>query len=204
MVTAEQSLAASIECTRCGSMLPLADAIRDYGAICRACGSVTWASVFPAAFQPAAAHAAEPVIDDTDASCFYHATKRAVVHCESCGRFLCSLCQIELGGENLCPACVETGRRTKQMVKLENHRVLYDSIALAIAVLPALFFFWPAIVGAPAALFVAFRYRKAPGSLVRKRRVQFVLAIVLAVAELVGIIALIVALVWFAESRRSG
>lgn len=200
MVTAEQTQAASIECTRCGAPLPLADAIREYGAVCHTCGSVTWANVFPAAFQPLSGHAAEPVVDDTEASCFYHATKRAVVHCDSCGRFLCSLCQIELGGENLCPACVEAGRRAKTLPKLENHRILYDSIALAIAVIPALFFLWPAIVGAPAALYVAFRYRKAPGSLVRKRRIQFVLAIVLALAEIAAVVTLTVTLIWFRRS----
>jgi hypothetical protein len=196
MATAEQILAASIECTRCGRALALADAIRDYGALCHGCGAVTWANVFPAAFQPVTVREAEPLADDSEASCFYHPSKRAAIHCDSCGRFLCALCEIELGSEHLCPACLEAGRHANSFDRLANHRVLYDSIALALAVVPALFV-WTAILGAPAALYVAVKYRKAPGSLVPRRRVRFVVAIVLASLELAAFGFLIAALIWY-------
>ena len=48
-------------------------------------------------------------------------------------------------------------------------------------------FFWPVtLMTAPAAVFVAIRYWKAPGSVVRRSKIRFVLAIVIALIEIAG------------------
>ena len=156
-------------------------------------------SLFPAAFQPPRIDLAEPIVDPDEASCFYHPAKRAVAHCDICGRFLCALCRIELGRidleeRNLCPVCLENGRRTRTIERLEPRRVLYDNIALGAATIPVLFV-WPAIFGAMAALFVALRYWRAPGSIVPRSRVRFWLAIVLALLEIAAMVTLVVILV---------
>jgi hypothetical protein len=99
-----------------------------------------------------------------------------------CGRFLCALCAVELHGQHLCPNCLETGKEKGKLKSLENHRTLYDAIALRLAIYPMiLFFFWFfTIITAPIALFVAIRYWNAPSSIVPRTKIRSIAAIVLA------------------------
>ncbi len=52
---------------------------------------------------------------------------------------------------------------------------MYDSVALAFAIFPAMMF-WGVIFGAPAALWIVFRKWRAPGSIVPRTRIRFYLA----------------------------
>src|SRR5262249_31750627 len=91
----------------------------------------------------------------------------------------------ELHGEHFCPACLEAGQKKGKIKKLENERTLYDSIALSLAIVPILFFYLT-IITAPAALYFAIRYWKAPRSIVHRTRVRLVLAIIFASLQIVG------------------
>ena len=62
---------------------------------------------------------------------------------------------------------------------------MYDTVALALATIPAVFL-WPVLVTAPAALWVVARRWNAPGSLVSRTRIRFYLAALFALAEIVG------------------
>jgi len=187
----------TIECTACASPLPLSDASKDYGAVCASCTSATWATMFPAAFEPPKSAAAEALAEATEASCFYHLTKRANVACDSCGRFLCKLCQMELGGQTLCPSCVEGGRRKRTLTKLDSHRVLYDSIALGVATIPILMIYIVPFT-APAALYIAIRHWKDQASIVPRSRIRLYLAVLFGLAGL-GLFVLMVVGLWMAR-----
>ena len=71
---------------------------------------------------------------------------------------------------------------------MENRRTLYDSIALSLAVLPlVIFFFWFfTFVTAPMALFMSIRYWNAPRSIVHRTRIRYVMAMIFATAEIAG------------------
>ena len=98
------------------------------------------------------------------------------------------MCDVDFNGEHLCPGCLETGRKKGRLSNLDNRRTLYDSLALSLVLLPmVLLFVWPlSLVTAPAALFVAVRYWKAPGSLLRRSKIRFVLAMLLALIQIVA------------------
>src|SRR5262249_16864330 len=133
---------------------------------CPRCKARLQVVVFPALFRgltPGAA--AEPVLVENEASCFYHPRKKAVIPCDNCGRFLCALCGVELNQQHLCPACLESGKKKGKLAHLENKRTLYDRMALGLAVFPMLVF-WLTIITAPMALYIAIRYWKSPTSLV--------------------------------------
>jgi hypothetical protein len=128
----------------------------------------------------------EAVVVENEASCFYHPQKKAVLPCEGCGRFLCALCDCELHGQHFCPACLETGKKKGKIKRLENERVLYDDLALALAVLPLLIFYFT-LVTAPIALYIAIRYWNSPRSIVRRQtHWRFVIAIIFATLEIAG------------------
>lgn len=191
---------AAIACTRC-----LAPVARDLWNLelpepCSECKARLRADVFPAHFAGLGVGAApEAIVAEGDAGCFYHPGKRAVLPCDSCGRFLCALCDVELGGRHVCPACLEGQKRKGQLSALETERTLYDRIALSLAVYPMLLFYLT-VLTAPAAIFISIRYWKAPGSLVRGKKAGFIAAILISVIQIAGWITLVVFLYRFRSS----
>lgn len=147
---------------------------------CPACAVPLRVVVFPALFRKISPGAGgEAVMVEGESSCFYHPQKKAQLPCDSCGRFLCALCDCELNGQHLCPACLEAGRTKGKIKGLDNQRTCYDTIALALAVYPMLIFYFT-LITAPMALFIAIRYWKTPPSLVRRGKFRFVAAIIVA------------------------
>lgn len=152
---------------------------------CPACQTPIQIEVFPALFRPAAVgRDAEAVLVEGESSCFYHPQKKAVLPCDSCGRFLCALCDCEVAGQHLCPSCLDAGRTKRKIKSLEKSRTLYDSVALALTTYPALACLWPSLLTAPVAVFVVIRYWRTPLSIVPRTKIRYVLALILAVLEI--------------------
>jgi hypothetical protein len=155
--------------------------------------------VFPALFRETPTPTPpQPILMEGEATCFYHPLKKAVVPCDVCGRFLCALCDLEMDGGHVCPACLETGRTKGKMEKLVDRRLLPDQLAMMFALLPLLLL-WPSLVGAPIALYVVIRYWNSPGGLTARRpKLRLAAAGGLAVLEIVG---WIVAFIMIASSK---
>ncbi len=153
---------------------------------CPNCATPILVEVFPAFFRPPAPlQTGEALMGEGEASCFYHPQKKAAVPCEGCGRFLCALCDVELNGQHLCPACLESGKKKGKIKNLQNERTLHDSIALTAAILPVLF--WPlTFVTAPATIFWSIRHWNTPTSLIPRTKIRFVLAIIIAGLQITG------------------
>ena len=159
---------------------------------CPRCSSTFQLEVFPAFFKRlSSVPEAELVLVEGESTCFYHADKKALLPCQGCGRFLCALCDCELHGEHFCPACLEAGARKGKIKSLENKRTKYDSIALALAIAPMLIFYFT-LITAPLTLYVCIRYWKAPGSILHRTKIRFVIAMVIATLQLVGWAILII------------
>lgn len=101
------------------------------------------------------------------ATCFFHPEKAFQACCQRCGRFVCALCDLQLGAEHICPTCFERGRggsgAEAGKAEWKNRDVLYDSIAVTVGW--GWILIWPTIVVAlPAVIFLHVKYRKAPRS----------------------------------------
>lgn len=99
------------------------------------------------------------------ATCFFHPDKAFQACCQRCGRFVCALCDLQLGAEHVCPTCFERGRADSgaevSNAEWRYRDVLYDSIALTIGW--GWILFWPVIVAAiPTVIVLHVKYRKAP------------------------------------------
>ena len=173
-----------IQCPKCRAGLVEGIFNQPDFAPCPACGVPLLGEAFPALFRKAAAGpGAEAVMVEGESSCFYHPEKKAVLPCDGCGRFLCALCDCPLHGEHFCPSCLEAGATKGKIKSLENQRTLYDSIALTLAIWPLIIIYFT-VITAPMTLFVAIRYWNAPGSIVRRHKIRFVIAIIIALAEI--------------------
>ncbi|RJP24323.1 MAG: hypothetical protein C4520_04260 [Candidatus Abyssobacteria bacterium SURF_5] len=173
------------DCGKCRKpvSLPLAEPAQTGN--CPGCGAYLEVASFPALVRKAAPGlSGEKLLVDDESSCFYHSAKKATVACESCGRFLCSLCAIELKGQHLCSTCIERGAVKGKFEHLQNERVRYDDIALFLAVLPLVLFIWGTFITATASIFIAVKHWKSPRSIVYPGRWRSVLAIVISLGQL--------------------
>lgn len=161
---------------------------------CPACGVLLQAEIFPAFFRKTdPGQKAETIMVEGESGCFYHPQKKAVLPCDGCGRFLCALCDCALDGRHFCPACLESGRTGGKIKSLDNQRTLHDNIALALAIYPMLIIYFT-IITAPMALFVAIRYWKSPQSILRRTKIRYIIAIIIALLQIAGWAALFIGL----------
>jgi hypothetical protein len=187
-------MSAPLQCPACHAGLREANFNQLDFRSCPACNASVMVDIFPALFRPASSGpAAEALVTESDASCFYHEHKKAVRPCEGCGRFVCALCDCELHGQHFCPQCIESGRTKGKIKSLDSQRTRYDSIALALAIYPLLIFYLT-IITAPMTLFVAIRYWKSPPGILRRSKFRFVLAIILALLQIFGWMAVLIAI----------
>ena len=184
----------NIACPACRRTLPptlppaaAPTAVVDREQVCPSCGARLELTVFPALGRGlAAGRAAEALLAGSEASCFNHPHKRAVVACERCGRFLCGLCEVQIGERHYCPACLSAGRGDLELPQLDAERLCWDRLALALAIYPA-FTFWIPIVTAPMVIVLTLRHWRTPGSLVRRGRPRLAIALAVALLELGGL-----------------
>ncbi len=176
------------ECLRCGFALPTEFFPSVVPTPCPKCDIVFIARVFPAAARALApGTAGETLLGDDLSSCFFHPTKKATVACAQCGRLVCSLCDLEIDGRHICPACLETGRKEETIALFKNKVKRWDNIGLMLAVLPSF-----TIVGlyltlftAPAALFIVFwKWRSPSERLVHRGKARHIFTLVIALAQI--------------------
>jgi hypothetical protein len=173
-----------IECPKCKIPLTWQNFNAGETTKCPACDTLLSVDIFPAFFNtPSAPVMADLSALDNESVCFFHPQKKAAFACAICGRFICSLCDIEFRERHVCPSCFEAGREKKKMVNLETHRVLYDDIALAIAIIPALFI-WVTIITAPISIYLSLRHWKSPTSIIPRTKIRFIIAIMLSVVQI--------------------
>jgi uncharacterized paraquat-inducible protein A len=173
----------AIACAVCSWPVPRELWNREEGVCCLGCRNMVRVSAFPAVDRMAAGVAPEALHGEAEASCFYHPQSRAAIVCAECGRFLCNLCDLDIEGRHICPRCFETGVSAHRIETAEPRRMMYDTMALALATLPFVLIS-PAIVGAPWSLFLVFRRWNAPSSVVPRTKVRFILAAIFATAEI--------------------
>jgi DNA-directed RNA polymerase subunit RPC12/RpoP len=186
-------ISSGIVCSQCSQPLPPELWSDEEGRICPFCHAPILVKVFPAYAQSPVGSAPQRLAADTEASCFYHPQNRASTPCEECGRFLCSLCTLEIPGAKLCPVCFEASVRGRKQQHFETSRTMHDSIALALATFPA-FMIWPVVLTAPLTLFWIVRHWNSPSSILPRTRVRYYLAGLFAVGEIGLVIAGIIAI----------
>jgi hypothetical protein len=178
----------AILCPSCFAPLPPSQFNTDKFLPCPTCEANLQVAVFPAAFRAITpGQSGERILIAGESSCFYHDQKKAVVPCDSCGRFLCALCDVDLDGKHLCPQCLDTGRQKGSLKQLETRRVVYDNAALIIAVTPmVLIIFWGfTLVTAPLAILLGVMSYFKPNSILGFSRLKAHAAIVIALFQII-------------------
>jgi hypothetical protein len=108
------------------------------------------------------------------------------MECDHCGRFLCALCDLEVAGEHLCPACLSQGKDGSGVSRQNRGYTRHDMVALGLTIWPFLIFPPLIVLSAPIAIYYSFRHYKTPLSILPVRRWRFPLAILFAFIEIVS------------------
>ncbi|MBW8864612.1 MAG: hypothetical protein JF609_06760 [Verrucomicrobia bacterium] len=177
-----------IACPNCGAFLPSTTAELQALTGCRACQRPMEVAVFPAYERPIAVGvAAEKVVMEGEAACFYHPDNRAQVPCDACGRFLCALCDLDLNGKHFCPQCLEKAMQKNTLQSVERTRTRWDMIVFLLLLLPVIpcFLLLLPLTALCALVLIGVKWN-APRSLVSNVRVRFIIYAILGVLELIG------------------
>jgi hypothetical protein len=186
------TMKAAASCTRCKAELPPGFINAGEFQECSSCKSKIKVEVFPALFRPLErGRSGEALIIESDASCFYHPQKQAAVVCGACGRFVCSLCDVDVEGQHLCPPCLEAHHKQGKIKSLESRRILNDTVALHLA-LVSILIFYISFITAPLALYWAIKHRNSPSSILRRSRFRWVFAVILSSIIILAWIALVI------------
>jgi hypothetical protein len=149
-----------VPCPNCGgNVVPVGTGWQS----CPSCANRLQACLWPVIRQSTKTAVA---ISD-QATCFFHPDKAFQACCQRCGRFVCTLCDLQLGTEHVCPACFERGRSVSgagaSKAEWRHRDVLYDSIALMVGWVWIIF--WPTTAAAlPSVITLHIKFRKAPRS----------------------------------------
>lgn len=182
-----------ITCGACKRQLSIAVDSAQQNIKCPICEALIEIRAFPALLRAPAAEAPQRVLVDGESTCFHHVQNKAAVACDHCGKFLCTLCDIAVDDQHLCPQCFE--RRQSGADGAPRGRVVrYDQVALSLAILPILMF--PlTVITAPITLYIVVRYWSVPGPRSGySRKIVLVCAGLFALLELLAWAGVIVAL----------
>jgi len=169
----------AISCPKCSSTIP-PDRYNRPSSACPGCDSQLITAAFASLISgPSQTGSGQVLIDEDQASCFYHPNKTASVPCDNCGRFLCSLCDVDFGGKSICPACIENYGDNSSATSMDTERVLYDKLAMGLAIIPT---FITQIV----ALFLAIKHWTSPITIPPRHplRWRWIATVLIALAEL--------------------
>jgi hypothetical protein len=157
-----QTAPSTVACPNCGGLVTPAEVPGGWQT-CPYCAKRLQIRVWPVARPKTDVVSAMP----EHATCFFHPEKAFEACCQRCGRFLCALCDLQLGAEHVCPTCFERGRadtgQSDGKAEWRHRDILYDSIAVTAGW--GWILFWPLFVAAlPATIVLHVKFRKAPRS----------------------------------------
>lgn len=154
---------------------------------CRSCKTIqNVIATFPALHKVSEEQfIGETLITDEDASCFFHPEKKAALPCHDCGRFICSLCDVNMDDKHFCPTCLNNEADKKEEGIFVKKMIQYDSLAMSISILS--FLMWPiTCITMFVVFFMCFKFWNKKPSLVRNNKWRFVVAFLIATGQLVG------------------
>jgi DNA-directed RNA polymerase subunit M/transcription elongation factor TFIIS len=174
----------SPSCVKCGHLIPWSAVSIENETICRKCGKLQDITLFSAIYRRLVENApqAREALPE-EATCFYYPEKRAQYVCSLSGRFICEDAATDWEGKKVSIEALLRLKKEENADSLKTSAVLYDDIALSVAIFPLII--WPLTIFTPAIVYYyVFRYwGKGPTGLMRKSRWRYLVAFLIATLQ---------------------
>ena len=180
-------------CIFCNQELPPTALQSATETTCPGCRRHSRVLVFPAIHGTSPPARDETIPEEGAVVCFYNPNRVATDECFHCGVLMSRPWAAVWGLKTVCLKCLEHLRTQGRDRQFQGTLVLWDTIALRVALLPVTIIFWWAVfVSAPAALFLAIRHWNSPRSMVSPGRWKLGLAATLASLQILVVAALLI------------
>lgn len=183
-------------CVFCNALLnPVQLAAAGGQVQCQACKRRSTVLAMPSLLENRAAKPPPPPVDppaEGEAACFYSPNRRATKECSHCGVLISDIWAAQWGSKSVCLKCLDHLRAKGQDAHFQTKRILWDNVALIMALVPlTVVFWWVSFITAPAAIFTALWHWNSPRSLVPRSRLRLIIALLLGLAQVGGFVFLI-------------
>ena len=180
------------QCSKCGQeSVPGENFDSSQFHLCSSCGTREYTEVFPAIRDEIQKGERPETALGEEATCFNHPNNVAVTSCESCGMYLCKLCDLEIEGRHLCSNCLANG--PQKLKTTVQKTFLYDELALHLTLFPILFYL-AFVIAAPAALVMSIVCWHKVETPYKRNRWRFVAAFILGLIEVFAIAGVVISL----------
>lgn len=178
-----------LECPCCSQIFSF-EKIAQQHFRCEKCSEEIQTIFYPALVQPSSHSQITPILGSSS-TCFFHPQKSAKSICESCGIFVCALCETESHQKIYCVKCLEKGITKEKDPTFVQSSILYDGIAWGLALAPfTLFFTILTPISALAVIVLFLFYRKKSKSILPRTPWRWICALLLAFTQIGGILYL--------------
>ena len=147
--------------------------------------------LFPAVVRPSESVNAEAILEEGQASCFFHEESTATAICDVSGRMICDLCKTEWNGRTISIDALQSLMKEGKSSESVKSCTMWDTIALSLVLIPLLFS--PLlVVTAPIALGICLlKWRAGPTGILRRSRWRYVVAALIALLE-IGVVVMMI------------
>ena len=142
------------ECPRCGGYLDL-DRLPAGEQICPGCGGTFLATPFRPPEARARVDSVAEAGPEGAVPCARHPGNAAAGNCTRCGVFMCSLCEIDIEGQELCPGCFDRLSAEGSLLSAQTRIRDFRGMALSLGILGLLASCFGLITGPLTLFFVA-------------------------------------------------
>lgn len=181
MIRPNESTDALLQCPSCRSRLSASRPVSFVEERCPVCGTSVSVTIFPRLYRAPLPPDTHANAAEGDATCSFFPSLKAEKVCDECGSFLSSRAAVRWGNRDLCLPCLHRLREIEQAPDYLARARLHDRRALALVTLLAPL----SLFTAPLALYLLFRYRKAPRGFVHRGGTVWWVALALAVAWMI-------------------
>ena len=159
---------------------------------CSSCKSRNYVEIFPAIRNEIQKGERPEAAMNEESTCFKHSTNIAVAACESCGVYMCKLCDLEIEGRHLCPDCLKN--KPPELKTTTQKTILYDELALHLTTIPLIIFGYVLIITAPIAVVMSIVCWNKVNTPYKRSRWRFVVAFILGLIE-ISVIAVAITMI---------
>lgn len=156
---------------------------------CSSCKSRNYVELFPAVKNEIQKGERPEAALNEESTCFKHSANIAVAACDSCGVYMCKLCDLEIEDKHICPDCLKN--KPPKLKTTTQKTLLYDELALHLTIVPFIFIY-AFIITAPMAVVMSILYWNKVDTPYERSHWRFIVAFTLGLLEIFAIAAIII------------